>query len=166
MRLAILNALLLAGCASTQPVMPEPLPINSIVYTAGPLDTVHPVYVVMLNDIVPSFFRGEKNTAFVGTKAIGRTGQDAVTMKHVSDLLAPWTGANSVVYAPGLPNCPAATANMPTVAVGWAGGGGSEYKSLSFDFGCAAANPALAAALRSIPATLGIEPLIGPAGRR
>lgn len=87
MRLAILNALLLAGCAPTQVVIPKPLPINSIIYTAGPLDTHHPVYVVMLNDIAPSLFRGEKNTTFVGSREIGRVEEYAAAAAYISELL-------------------------------------------------------------------------------
>ncbi len=164
MRLAILNSLLLAGCASTQVVIPEPAPINSIIYTAGPHYEDQQVYVIMLNDIAPSFFRGEKNTAFTGEKQIGRTGQDAQSIEDISQILKPWTGSDRVTYAPGLSNCLSATEGMPTVMVDWAGGGGV-YKSLSFDYGCAASNPELAAALRSIPAKLGVEALIGPPHR-
>ena len=165
MRLAILNSLLLAGCASTQVVIPEPAPINSIIYTAGPHYKDQQVYVIMLNDIAPSFFRGEKNTAFIGAKEIRRTGQDAKSIEEISELLKPWTGSDNVTYAPGMSNCFSATKGMPTVMVDWAGGGGSVYKSLSFDYGCAASNPELAAALRSIPAKLGVETLIGPPRR-
>lgn len=165
MKHAILNSLLLAGCASTQVVIPEPAPINSIIYTAGPHDKVQQVYVIMLNDIAPSIFRGEKNTAFIGTKQIGSTGQDVKYIEEISSLLKPWTSYNKVTYAPGMPNCFSATDGMPIIMVDWGGGGGSVYKSLSFDYGCAASNPELAAALRSIPAKLGVEALIGPPRR-
>ena len=166
MRLAILNSLLLVGCASTQVVIQDPAPINSVVYTAGPHDKDQQVYVIMVNDIVPSFFRGEKNTSFIGEMAIEDTGQGTKSIKEISELLKPWTGSDRIIYAPGTSNCLSATEGMPTVMVDWAGGGGSVYKSLSFDYGCAASNPELAAALRSIPAKLGVEALIGPPRRR
>ncbi len=147
-----------------RPVIADPssVPDDGIVYETGPCLGSCPVYTVDVTTFLPVRFEGKRFTAVTGerTVALSREGRiDAYN--RIEELLHPYRPDGAMDYLPGQPNCPNAPTDMPSVTVQWISNARQRFDRLTFYYGCAAANPELAAALRKVPDLLPISDLIG-----
>jgi len=151
-------AVLLSGCATPPtPAPATPPPNAAIVYETLPCYGTCPVYRLVVTELTGSAFVGEQHTALVGERPLVAPAAYA----RIEMLLRRWRPQGSVRYAMGESNCPNAPTDMPGVRVVWSDGSGSVTGELDFYYGCAGANPELAAALRKVPDMLPTGDLIG-----
>ncbi len=160
----LLPLLALTSCTTTSGNRPAPAspPTDGIVYETGPCFGTCPVYRVAVTQHLPINFDGKRFTAVTGERMVSLSAERSFEAYYeVLELLRPYRPDGAVTYAPGEVNCRNAPTDMPSVTVEWISTSAQKFDRLSFYYGCAAANPELAAALRKVPDLLPIADLIG-----
>jgi hypothetical protein len=155
-------AAMLAGCATmpggdATPGAPRAIEAESIAFETSPCFGACPVYTVIVQPDGRGTFEGKRFTKVTGVREFD-AGADGY--RRFAAALAPYRPEVERLWQPGKPGCEMAPTDMPGVDVRWSeASGGSQH--LTFYYGCAREQPAMAAALRAAPDLLPIGDLIG-----